>query len=236
MALEDKIEAVKKIDKALKNKSVEPEPEIERVPPNKEKFDALMSTEQNRDTIQAQKTSESLAVEKTSPAPSILDQVRNINKKINNISQLSPEDLRNQVRDVISRLDTVKGELAGAEGIKPSYQKLMHNRLTHIDDNIRVALSKAGVEYKPDTTVSPLNNTQLNPLDRFLGFITHGQYQLEHLSTTIGELSKHGQAMTPVDMMRMQIKVGLIQQEIELFTSMLNKALESTKTLMNVQV
>jgi hypothetical protein len=37
-------------------------------------------------------------------------------------------------------------------------------------------------------------------------------------------------------MLAMQVKVGFVQQEMEFFTGMLNKALESTKTLMNVQV
>jgi len=45
-----------------------------------------------------------------------------------------------------------------------------------------------------------------------------------------------GNQLSPATMLLIQIKVGYIQQEIELFTSMLNKALESTKTIMNVQV
>jgi regulator of replication initiation timing len=234
MALEDKIEAVKKIDKVLKN---DPSgQEIERIPPNKEHFDTLMSTEQRQGTVQPPKVTEIAAVEKTHSS-SIFDQVKNLDKKVNTISQLSPEDLRNQVRDMIAQMETVKSDLGATKGnIGASYQHLMHNRLTHIDDNIKVALSKAGVEYKDVMPVANLNNTQMNPLDRFLGLVTHGQYQLEHLSSTIGELGKNGQPISPVDMMRMQIKVGIIQQEIELFTGLLNKALESTKTLMNVQV
>jgi hypothetical protein len=37
-------------------------------------------------------------------------------------------------------------------------------------------------------------------------------------------------------MLRIQLKVGYITQEVEFFTAVLNKALESTKTIMNVQV
>jgi hypothetical protein len=241
MALEDKIEAVKKVNKALKDKSSEPE--IERIPPNKEHFDSLMSTERSKDAVQTQqiqKVEETTKTEKVS-APSMMDQVKNLNNKINNIAKLSPEDLKNQIHDIISQMDQVKEELASSGDIRPSYKTLMHNRLTHIDDNIKIALSKAGVEFNTEEAASLIGhntntNTQLTPLDRFLGLITHGQYQLEHLSTTVAELSKKGKSVTPIEMMGLQIKVGQIQQEIELFTSLLNKALESTKTLMNVQV
>ena len=239
MALEDKIEAVKKVGKALDSKPMEPE--IERVPPNKEHFDSLMSTEQSKDAIQKQRLQEAVAIEKTdkiNPKTSPLEQVRNLNKKVHDISKLSPEDLKNQVKDVIAQMDVLKENLANSTEIKPSYQSLMHNRLTHIDDNIKVALSKAGIEHSVTEapTTAALNNTQLNPLERFLGFITHGQYQLEHLSSNIGMMTKAGTPMSPGDMLQIQIKVGQIQQEIELFTNSLNKALEATKTLMNTQV
>jgi hypothetical protein len=49
-------------------------------------------------------------------------------------------------------------------------------------------------------------------------------------------MSDNGKQFTAADMLAMQIKVGYVQQEIEFFTSLLNKALESTKTIMNVQV
>jgi hypothetical protein len=42
--------------------------------------------------------------------------------------------------------------------------------------------------------------------------------------------------ITPANMLRIQMKVSYMQQEIEFFTAVLNKALESTKTIMNVQV
>jgi hypothetical protein len=236
MALHDKIEAVSKVDKASNKQPIEQE--VERVPPNKEHFDSLMATEQSKEAVQKQRPQDSaLTVEKAADNPSsIMDQVKKLNTKVNTISRLSPEDLKNQVRDVISQMDEVKTKLSSTTEINPSYRNLMQNRLTHVDDNLRVALSKAGVEYQSVAPPSGINNTQLNPLDRFLGLITHGQYQLEHISQTVSAMSENGKPLTAANMMALQIKVGQIQQEIELFTSLLNKFLESTKTLMNVQV
>jgi hypothetical protein len=69
-----------------------------------------------------------------------------------------------------------------------------------------------------------------------LGLLTHGQTQLDTLTKDIGIMRQQQGEINPADMLLIQIKVTHIQQEIELFTSILNKALESTKTVMNVQV
>jgi len=244
MALEDKIEAVKKIGKALSNTPIT-ELEVERVPPNKEHFDSLMSPEQSKDAVQKQKLQESTTVEAiretanretTHRVPSFFDQVKKLDNKVKNMIELSPEDLKKQIRDVISKMDELKTDLADTKELKPSYQTIMHNRLTHVDDSIKIALSKAGVEYKDVTPTSPLHDTQLSPLDRFLGYLTHGQYQLEHLNTSIEEISKHGQTLSQVQVFQIQMKMGQIQLELELFANSLNKMLESAKTIMNVQV
>jgi hypothetical protein len=97
---------------------------------------------------------------------------------------------------------------------------------------LRIALTKAGVEYTPAEKVSPTEN----PIVKFVGYLTHAQYQLQHLGDTIEQLQLTQKELTPANMLAIQIKVGYVQQEIEFFTSLLNKALESTKTIMNVQV
>ena len=53
--------------------------------------------------------------------------------------------------------------------------------------------------------------------------------------STVEQFNLTGQ-ITPANMLAIQMKMGYVQQQIELFTSLLNKALESTKTIMNVQV
>jgi hypothetical protein len=240
--VEEKIEAVKKISKAMrKDPVVEHELALERVAPNKEQFDTLMHSRQAQDTIKTNKI-ESITAPELSQAPSLMDHVKNLNSKVNRISELTPEALKNQTKDAIAQIDEAKTKLEEVKlqldntqsGLKPSYQALIKNRLTHIDDNIRIALSKAGTEYPVMTP--PQQKGLVNPIERFLGFVTHGQYQLEHLSQTVDQLNLTGAQLTPAHMLALQIKIGQVQQEIELFTNLLNKMLESTKTIMNVQV
>ncbi|MBA3720899.1 MAG: hypothetical protein H0W88_00685 [Parachlamydiaceae bacterium] len=237
MALEDRIEAVKKVSEALSKQPATVEAPSERVAPNKEHFDALMTADQNPTPAgRAQKADASaLNVEQTTPKSSLMDEVKKLHTKVNEVAQLTPGNIKNQASTLIAQIEGVKSQLSQAENIKTSYQNILQNRLSHIDDTLKIALSKAGVEYAGAAQANPAV-TAGNPLQRFLGYLTQGQYQLEHLQDSIQALSQKNAELSPVNMLVIQMKMGLIQQQLELFTSCLNKALESTKTLMNVQV
>ena len=169
------------------------------------------------------------------PSKSLMDEVGNLNTNISKMSKLSPETIKAQATSVMTQLDQVKQQLSQTQTeIKPSYQTLLRNRLSHIDDNLKIALSKAGVEYTPPPPVANTGNS--NPVQRFINMVSNSQHQLENLHSTVDQLNITGAQITPANMLAIQIKMGYIQQQIELFTSLLNKALESTKTLMNVQV
>lgn len=173
---------------------------------------------------------------KPATSKSLMDEVGKIHTNVSHLSKLSPEALKTQAKEVIGQIDQVKSQLAQTKttDIKPSYQTLLRNRLSHIDDNLKIALSKAGVEYTPPPS-TPAGGKP-NPVDRFVGFLTNSQHQLETLHGTIENLNITGAQLSPVNMLAIQMKMGYVQQQIELFTSLLNKALESTKTIMNVQV
>jgi hypothetical protein len=95
-------------------------------------------------------------------------------------------------------------------------------------------MNRAGLEYTPQ----PAGNQSglIAPIDRFIGFLTHGQYQLQKLASDVQMMHLNKEEISPASMLAIQIKVGYVQQEIEFFANMLNKALESTKTIMNVQI
>ena len=172
---------------------------------------------------------------KPAASKSLMDEMGKINTNVSKMSKLSPEALKTQAKEVISQIDQVKTQLAQTQTvIKPSYQTLLRNRLSHIDDNLKIALSKAGVEYTPPPNTPATGKT--NPVERFISFLTNSQHQLENLHGTIENLNITGAQLSPANMLAIQMKMGYVQQQIELFTSLLNKALESTKTIMNVQV
>lgn len=199
------------------------------------------ATDEERKRRQQQESTEIEGVSETrtkgssTQSASLLDQVSKLNKNLTQISSASPESLKTQAKEMVSQIEQVKTQLANNTGeIKPSYQTLLKNRITHIDDSLKIALNKAGLEYTPPP-IQTGEGSSKNGVKTFLGFLTNSQNQLQNLDNVIEKLSANGQ-ITPANMIAIQMKMGYVQQQIELFTSLLNKALESTKTIMNVQV
>lgn len=164
---------------------------------------------------------------------SLVDEVRDSNKKTNPITDGTSNDLIVQSQDVIAQIDQLKTKLQTPNlELKAPVRNILRNKLEHIDESLKIALSKAGGESAPFEAPKGL----MSPIDRFLGLLTHGQNQLQTLASDIVNLQGKDGNLTPANMLLIQVKVANISQEIELFTSMLNKALESTKAIMNVQV
>lgn len=236
MALHDKIEKLKKVEKAASKPipQMEELDELKRMPPNKEKFDNLMVSNNPKDL----KVAENQKIDPTTKRNSLLDEVRNSSNKTEN-QKVTPSELIAQTEEAINKITDLKTGLQtpGLE-IKPSVSTLMRNKLEHVDTNIRIALSKAGVETKElaHPGLTPVGAPSQNPLSRFLGLLTDGQYKLQTLATEVDRWHLNKQEINPATMLAVQIKVNYITQELEFFSSLLNKALESTKTIMNVQV
>jgi hypothetical protein len=150
--------------------------------------------------------------------------------------QANFSDLRKEAQKTVRQLSDVRSHVERSSSvgeIKSSQRNLLNKHLTHIDDGVKIALSKAGIEHIPPPSLP--TKDAANPLKRFAEFLTHSQHQLQNLDETVAQMNSRN-SITPVDMIAIQVKMGYIQQQIELFTNLLNKALESTRTIMNVQV
>lgn len=147
----------------------------------------------------------------------------------------STEEIQKGVQNALTHIDKAKKRLSQPGGrIKSSYQTVIRNHLGHIDENLKIALSRTGVEYTPAPEVK--QDKSANPLVRALDGFTHSENQLNLLSDAITQLRNEQGSIHPADLLAIQLKVSYIQQQIEFLTNLLNKALESTKTIMNVQV
>lgn len=217
----DNLEKIEEISKVSKKGKAEETEFVERVQPDKEQFDTLMRQDVVHNPQQE--------VSRTN----FMDQVRDLQKKVEGVSKATPDTLVKQAQDVIAQIEDVKTKLAtpGVE-LQPSVQNLLKNKLSHIDENLRIALNRTGSEYIAPSAPA----TSSNPIERFLGFLTHGQFQLQKIAEEVNYMHLNKVEMSPASMLAIQIKVGYVTQEIEFFTAILNKALESTKTIMNVQV
>ncbi|CCB85515.1 putative uncharacterized protein [Parachlamydia acanthamoebae UV-7] len=223
MAIE-KIEKVSKISKALQ--AQEP---IEKIP-DKDRFDALMQQQTAVESTQTQETANA-----SREQHSLIDAVGDASRANVNVNKYpSADQLVAQTQTVVKQIDSIRNTLATSDlELNGSVRNLLRNKLSHVDDNLKVALQKAGVEYTPPEVVAPVKT---NPIEHFLGLLTHSQFQLEHLANDVQIMHANRAEINPANMLLIQIKVGFIQQEMEFFTSVLTKSLDSTKTIMNVQI
>lgn len=197
---------------------------------NQDHFESLMLQQQQQKQAT---TAQQVEPTTNSKKPSLMEQVGDLNRKVDQVKRVPPTDIVAQAQEVIGRMSEIKAQLAlPDQSIKPAYRNILNNKLTHINENLRIALSAAGVESVPP----PASATSNNPIDRFLGFLTDGQAQLQTLGKEVETMNLNKNSLSAASMLAVQIKVGFIQQELEFFSAVLNKALESTKTIMNVQV
>ncbi len=233
MAVNDKVEKIRKLDKTLKKAPIAEVEELKRLPPNKERFDLLMHQEKPEKIASDQKVD-------PSKKGSWIAEIGQMSGKTDN-ARITPTELIAQVELAANKMGEIKAKLQepGVK-VKEAYTPIVQNKLSHINDNIRITLSHAGGEITTPTSevttppVPPISSE--NPIMRFLGFLTDGEYKLRTLATDVDKWNLNKTDINPATMLAVQIKVNFITQELEFFSSLLNKALESTKTIMNVQV
>ncbi len=141
-------------------------------------------------------------------------------------------DLRRQLeRPRAVLLDEMERHPTVVENLNPTDVTSISGHLEHIDRGLRDVTSlTTGVE------IGSLIPQERSPAVRFLSFLTESDKKLGSFVDEIKGLKMGEQRLSPETLLAVQVKLGFIQTELEFFTATLNKALESTKTLMNIQI
>ena len=141
-------------------------------------------------------------------------------------------DLRRQMeRPRAVLMDEIQSRPAVVENLKPSDIDSLSGHIEHVDRGLRdVSQLTTGVE------IGSLVPKEKSPAVKFLSFLTESDKKLGNFVDELKGLKMGQQRLTPETLFAVQVKLGFIQTELEFFTATLNKALESTKTLMNVQI
>jgi hypothetical protein len=141
-------------------------------------------------------------------------------------------DLRRQMeRPRAVLLDAIEKQPAVVQNLSPTDINTLSGHIEHMDRALRdVSQLTTGVEVG---SIVPKEKT---PAVRFLSYLTESDKKLGSFVDEINTLQTSQQKLTPATLFAVQNKLGFIQTEMEFFTATLNKALESTKTLMNVQI
>ena len=237
--MSDKIEKIEKLEKLVSGSDPMSQIDNEKasqVEPNKDHFDRLMAEANQKqqaqiaaaDAVQgAAKVVPTEGVAKLTPMAAAAPYSRSYPRVP------STQEIIAQAADAVQSMESIKRKLATPGLELPSAEvHTLKNKLSHIQESIQIALGKVGLDYTPPESPKGL----MSPLQKFIGYMTHGQAQIEGLSTEISNLSNQKEQLDPAKMLAIQSKMGFINGELEFFASALNKALESFKTIMNVQV
>lgn len=115
--------------------------------------------------------------------------------------------------------------------LKRSQTHLLRNKLTDATDHINAAGTKLGID---PAQIKPGPNG--GHVERFLSYINAGQNQFIAIQAKLQEMSASGQQLNAGDMMLLQAKMGVAQQEIEYSSTLLSKVIDSIKQIMAIQL
>jgi hypothetical protein len=237
MGEEKKVIKIERIDKADVSKQVEVGLIEGKEAVSKTKFDAAL--EKADAHFVRTKEVQGKTLEEVSTHPSPITELAMSSKKIQRLEPVTASRLIASAEDIKAKMQTpvqkISETVRKEPNIKlsPVYEAPLSERLIHIDASLKSALGIAGVEVKGPPPV-PVKGEA--PLNRFLNYLTHGDRQLSALVTEVQSYNISNEPITPAKLLAIQIKLNFVQQELEFFTNVLNKALESTKTLMNIQI
>ena len=153
--------------------------------------------------------------------------------QVSSLGTPSMDSLQTQTSQLQNNLNTVDTQLNTKNlSLNQSQKYLLRNKLTESNDSLRSAATKAGAEVNPPLTPS----NKLNPVAKFLTYVTDSQNQLASVQKKLKQLSADGKSLSAGEMLMIQVKLNKAQQAIEYSSTLLGKAVEDIKTLFNVQI
>lgn len=206
------------------------------VAPEKVKFDiALEKMDPAKANIEVQKTKISTE-NSTSTQPQSLFDVA----KTNNTSRIqppSPDTIKATALSLRSKLEAPHATLISYQekgvAIPKEYVAKLSAHIEHVDKALVDATSTVkGVEVQA-TAVPPVGDS---PPMKFLHYLTDSDQRLGVLTAEVSKAAASGEQLTPAKLLAIQMKMNFVSQELEFFTNVLNRSVETVKTLMNVQI
>jgi hypothetical protein len=115
--------------------------------------------------------------------------------------------------------------------LKRSQSLLVRQKLTDAQSHIRAAGAKLGVDAPPFKMPAGASG-----IGKFLAWVNDGQDQMLAAQKKLSQLGANGQEINPADMLSIQVKMGLAQQEIEYTSTLLSKVIDTIKQTINIQL
>jgi hypothetical protein len=232
MAGHEKFERVEPIGETEPRQKVQMEPSDTSEAVSKVKFDEAL---QKADPSRVERRAPANVSEEVTKATAMAQSPIELAKSTSLVPKVAstPKDLASQAADLRQQLQRPRAVLldVGMAPIERGSIAKLSAHLEHMDRALQDATKlTSGVE------AGSLVPSGKPPLVQFLTFLTDGDKRLSTMVDELKGLDLSKQKMTPEKLLAIQVKMNFISQELEFFSTTLNKALESTKTIMNIQI
>lgn len=145
---------------------------------------------------------------------------------------ISYDSILAQAKTAQDSLGSVESQLNNQNlKLKRSQSHLVRQKLGDANGYIRAAGSKLGAAIPEQKLPSGLTG-----VTRFLAMVNAGQDQLVAVQKQLQALSAKGLQINPGEMMAVQVKMNLAQQEIEYTSTLLGKVIQSITQIINTQL
>jgi len=232
-------EGIEPIEKIGPKKPIKAEDPTATDAPSKVKFDeAVQKADSSRvEQRPVEVAPEKIAATTQTEKPSLLALAAKGTEGALKIGPTTPTELAEQAEKIRHRLERPRARLMRATEVVPhdalpkEVATELNGHIEHMDKSLRDA-SRVGTGVELGSAI----DYEKPPMVRFLNYLTDSDRRLQTFVSDLKGLDLQKRRLQPSDMMAIQIKLGFIQNELEFFTATLNKALESIKTVFNVQI
>lgn len=239
-----KIEKIDKLEGKGAPTEIQPVPDLDQ-----SKFHMALNA---ADPTTMPKAQEPAVVTPSPTGPSPIEDMSQASNKTQLLKPPSVEEVINQAEDLRKSLQGPQQQLKALQTAEPrvfssSLEELQNvdprafssgvmttgsDKLIHIDSSLRAVLNRTGVEVKAEHVSSP--GLTSKPLVHFLNYLTNSNQQMNAILLQLHTMDKR--RLGPTELLALQIKIGFIQSELEFFANVVNQAMTSIKTIMNIQV
>lgn len=115
--------------------------------------------------------------------------------------------------------------------LKRSQSHLIRQKLSDAGRYIRSAGSKIGLNLQ-EPTLPP----DMVGLARFISMVNSGQDQLVQVQKQLDKMAAQGANVNPAEMLSVQVKMGLAEQELNYTSLLLGKVIQSFTQILNTQL
>jgi len=147
------------------------------------------------------------------------------------------DSIHHQIQTMEGSFTSAKEKLSYPDlKLRQSEKQLLKDKLGNVNTSLQSVGAKLGIPPITPTPVSAESLATKGPIAQYIGYLEDGNNQLYSIKNSLAAIQAKGETLNPADFLLVQLKVNRAQQEIDFTSALLGKAIEATKSLMNINL